>query len=354
MAIYEITANHLKKVPETSFAAEGIRERDDIQRLLRNQIEIIAPDVLVVAEEFGEWEDSKRRIDLLAIDRNANLVVIELKRTDDGGHMELQALRYAAMVSTLTFDKVVEIYGNFLKKMGDDTDPAVRILEFLDWDEPLEDAFAQDTKIVLASKEFSKELTTAVIWLNQRGLDIRCIRMSPYKDGNKVLLDIQTVIPLPEAEDYQVKFREKQQKERFSRAITSKAYTKYDVIFPDHSTGPLPKRGAIFAMVKYLCEQGVSPEAIHKVLAWRGNGLWRAVDGAVKTDTFHALASEAAASGGLAFDHRRWYYSDDDLITFNKKTYAFTKMWGHRTDQAMQELLEAFPDKGVSFNVVNS
>jgi hypothetical protein len=27
-----------------------------------------APDVLVIAEEFGDWEDSRRRIDLLAID----------------------------------------------------------------------------------------------------------------------------------------------------------------------------------------------------------------------------------------------------------------------------------------------
>lgn len=352
MAIYEITANNLKKVPETSFAAEGIKERDDIQRLLRDQIDVLVPGTLVIAEEFGEWEESKRRIDLLAIDEDANLVVIELKRTEDGGHMELQALRYAAMVSTLTFDKVVEIYGNFLKKSGHDIDPAARILEFLDWEEPLEDAFAQDTKIVLASKEFSKELTTTVIWLNQRGLDIRCIRMSPYKDGNKVLLDIQTVIPLPEAEDYQVKIREKQQKERIARE-SFKDYTKYDVIFPDRSTGALPKRRAAFAMVKYLCDKGVSPEAINKVLSWRGNGLWRSVDGHVKSEVFYTLAMDAASAGGSSFEPRRWYYSDNELVQFNDKTYAFTKMWGQKTERAMQELLEAFPDKGVSFKVVN-
>jgi RecB family endonuclease NucS len=56
---------------------------------------IVSPDTIVIAEEFGEWEDSRRRIDLLGLDKNANLVVIELKRTDDGGHMELQALRYS-------------------------------------------------------------------------------------------------------------------------------------------------------------------------------------------------------------------------------------------------------------------
>ena len=46
----------------------------------------IAPETLVISEEFGEWEDSRRRIDLLGLDKDARLVVIELKRTEDGGH----------------------------------------------------------------------------------------------------------------------------------------------------------------------------------------------------------------------------------------------------------------------------
>ena len=55
-------------------------------------------ETLVISEEFGEWEESRRRIDLLGLDKDANLVVIELKRTEDG---ELQSIRYAAMVSTM-------------------------------------------------------------------------------------------------------------------------------------------------------------------------------------------------------------------------------------------------------------
>jgi RecB family endonuclease NucS len=50
------------------------------------------------------------RVDLLAIDANANLVVIEIKRTTDGCHMELQAIRYAAMVSAMTFERAVQIH----------------------------------------------------------------------------------------------------------------------------------------------------------------------------------------------------------------------------------------------------
>jgi hypothetical protein len=51
------------------------------------------------------------------MDRGAHcslsLVVVELKRTDDGGHMELQAVRYAAMVSSMTFDQLVGAHAHF-------------------------------------------------------------------------------------------------------------------------------------------------------------------------------------------------------------------------------------------------
>jgi hypothetical protein len=189
-----------------------------LQRLLRSNIDVISPDTLVISEEFGEWEDSRRRIDLLGLDRDANLVVIELKRTEDGGHMELQAIRYAAMVSTMTFEKVIDVFTVYLRRLGKGDDARAAILEFLGWDDADEDLFAQDVRIVLASAEFSKELTTAVMWLNEHGLDIRCVRMQPYDDGGRLLVDVQQVIPLPEAAAYQVQVREKEQRGRQERA----------------------------------------------------------------------------------------------------------------------------------------
>ena len=218
MSIFEVTPDSLKALERTNFASQRLRERTDLQPLIRDQIEVLDPDLLVIGEEFGDWEESKRRIDLLAVDREANLVVIELKRTESGGHMELQALRYAAMVSTMTFDKAVEYYRDFLQKMRRDDDPESSLLEFLEWDEPDEERFAQDVRVILASADFSKELTTAVMWLNQRDLDIRCIRLCPYSNGDKTLLDVQQVIPLPEVEEFQIQVKEKTQRERQTRS----------------------------------------------------------------------------------------------------------------------------------------
>ncbi len=233
MAIYKLKQDQISDLVETSFEAQGLRERRDIQRLLREKIAIISPETLVISEEFGEWEGSRRRIDLLGIDKQARLVVIELKRDDTGAHMELQAIRYAAMLSTATFEQVVDIYKRFLETSGQsDKDAERELLYFLDWgDEPQHDLFAADVRIVLAAREFSKELTTSVMWLNEREIDIRCVRLKLYKspDDGQLFIDVQQVIPIPEAADYQVRVREKAERSKDAKlaAVNSRDLTKY-------------------------------------------------------------------------------------------------------------------------------
>jgi len=214
MAIYELNKECMVKLTETTFAREGIMERQDLQRILRDQIDLICDEILIIAEEFSQWEDSSRRIDLLGLDVNANLVVIELKRTQDGGLMDIQAIRYAAMVSTMTFDQVADAYENYLHQRGMEKDARQDILDFLGWGDVEEGQFAKDVSIVLIASDFSKELTTAVLWLNQRDLNIRCVRLKPYRWQDRIFLDIQQVIPLPEASEYQIRIKQKEQKQR--------------------------------------------------------------------------------------------------------------------------------------------
>jgi hypothetical protein len=219
MPLYEVTNDQFKGISECSLADMKLRERGDLQRLLRTQINVLADDLYVLTEEFGEWEDSRRRIDLLAMDKNANLVVIELKRTNDGGHMELQAIRYASMVSKMTFRRAVEIHAEFLSAIGDEsTEAQQRMLEFLGWEEPDEESFAADVRIILVSEDFGKELTTAVLWLREFDIDIACIRLKPYQNGSTRLLYVQQLIPLPEANEYQIQVREKEQQGKIKRA----------------------------------------------------------------------------------------------------------------------------------------
>lgn len=344
MAIYRYTTENIEPVPRATFKALDISERGDLQRLLQDNIEVIAPDTLVLAEEFSSWDDSRRRIDLLAIDKDANLVVIELKRTDDGGHMELQAIRYAAMVSTMTFRQAVEAFRKYLSKRNDERDPEQTILEFLEWDEAQDDEFGTDVRIVLASEDFSKEVTTAVLWLRERRIDVQCVRLRPYRTSEETFLDVQQVIPLPEAADYSIRVQEKRQESRASRE--KREYTKYDLTIGEEKLESQAKRRVIHTVLKHLLERGVSVETVRTTFHWRTTRMIQQVDGTLNSNEFIAEAIRQNEK----FDSTRWLTKDDELVHANDKTLAINSQWsGARFEEALQRLIDSCNTSDISF-----
>ena len=351
MPIFELGKESILPIEKTSFASSGHKERNDLQRLLRDQIEVVADDVLVIAEEFGEWSDSRRRIDLLGIDKNANLVVIELKRTDDGGHMELQAIRYSAMISTLTARQAIEGYNAYLTQRGIDGDAEQLILEFLEWTEIDEDSFAQDVRIVLVSADFSRELTTAVIWLNDKDLDVRCVRIRPYNHDGKTLIDVQQVIPLPETADFQIQVKEKKRQERAART-TNSDFTRHDITVNSIEYKNQWKRNSILLVVKALIAKGIGIPELRDFFREMGRGsAFLEVPGEISdANMFCDIAELAHSKQGKKFNARRWHTADDDLIVYDGNTYVFSNQWGRRWPATMQEIQQRYPQINLSFS----
>jgi hypothetical protein len=341
MSLYRITPDSLSPIPSTGFSEEGLTERYDLQRLIRDHIEAIAPDCMVLAEEFSDWDDSRRRIDLLCIDTDARLVVIELKRAQTGGEMELQALRYAALVSTMTFEQAVRAHRRYLEQRGSDEDAEESLLAFLGWEDSEEEEFGSEVRIVLASQDFSKELATSVLWLNERELDITCVQIQPYRLDGEVLLDVQAVIPLPGAEDYTVRVRNR---ERENRRVREKYrdFTRYDVILGGQEHLGQPKRRALFLAVKHYCDRGASPQEVIDLMPRAGAGKWFELDGSLDSTQFR----EQAIASPRSFKERRWFFADDELVHFEGRTYAFSSQWGGKIEERIQPLIDAFGAEG--------
>ncbi len=341
MAIVKIENQKLVELTKTTFADEHIREASDLQKYIASSIEILDKDLFVICTEFSNWEDSKRRIDILCIDREANLVVIELKRTEDGGHMELQSLRYAAMVAGTQYQDIVQIHSEYLKKEGmKEIDGAVRILNFLGWEEPKEQDFANDVRIILISADFSKELTTSILWLNERDIDIQCVRIKPYKDINSLYLDIQQIIPLPEAADFQVKQKEKAAEERKARRETNKRdKTKYDITIQAEKKNKLNKREAMFFVIDSAINKvKINPEDLFELTG--GNSAWSVIDEEVnKKEDF----DEKCRKKNSKYDASRWFNKDEQLFRLNRKTYAYTNQHGGDMKSVIDKIFDKFP-----------
>jgi hypothetical protein len=300
---------NLTELKNTSYTLEGLNERYDLQEAIKNNIKILAPDCLIISEEFSDWEDSKRRIDLLAIDKQANLVVIELKRDDIGAHMELQALRYAAMISTMSFAKACECYDKYLKKNGLDVNAKDAILDFIELEETELVDFGKDIRIVLASANFGKELTTTAIWLRDKGVDIRCVRLTPYNFKGEILINAEQIIPVPELEEYQVRFREKRTEQIVSSQKSEKDYSEYkynDVIYNK-------RRLALELFTDWINKH--NPANFHELKNKLGKVL--------KSRTI-ALANEISKER-----EDRFYIQEDNLIELpSGELVAISNQWG--------------------------
>ena len=240
MAIYKMVGDKetLESVRETSFVQENIKEDPDLRYILRAQPEVMEEGLFILSEEFSSWYGSGRSIDLLGLDSSGRLVVIELKRTATADHAELQALRYAAMVSVLTSEDIVEAHRSYLSKWHIEGDAEERIQAHLSGTD-FDDIYTEAPRIVLVSEGFSKELTTSVLWLNENGLDITCIQLQPYLNGSELLIESSQVVPVPGTEELLVQARgkqdeiKKQRSERSPRIPGGEAFEESILLAPE-------------------------------------------------------------------------------------------------------------------------
>ncbi|WP_353236893.1 hypothetical protein [Limnohabitans sp.] len=225
-----------KNVPKMSIKQAGYTE-NEVRDLVASDIGKFFPDLKTVATEFSRWEDSSRRVDILAIDRKRNLHVIEFKRDNDAAHAELQALRYAAMLSVLSINDLVQAGLSYRKKK----DAAIteeswktELLDFLGEKNLNEIELPAIPRIVLVSSQFNKEITTTVLWLNEQfgsteedepGMYIMCIEVGVYELGGQRVLHFDQIIPISQAEEYQVKARAKEKDSAKKQAMAKRART---------------------------------------------------------------------------------------------------------------------------------
>lgn len=294
---------------------------------------------MIVSEEFGAFTDARRRIDLLGIDREGRLVVFELKRTGDGGHLELQALRYAAMVSAMTFEDLVEHYERYLAKVQPAAVDEARS-RLVDW---LEDADGENTvlsrevRIVLVSGGFDREITTTVLWLTDvYGLDIRCVRLTPYKVGERLLLDVQQVIPLPEASELTIQLRRRETQARAARNSDGRDWTPYVITTPAGRSEPLRKRRAVLAMVVGLHASGVPAEQLAEALP---NSKFVSVDGIVTGEDL----AEALTVAYPGYGKRLGAWFLEAPIHDSGLTWVLSKRWGANTEHMLERLTVLAP-----------
>ena len=218
MQLFQVnrSENRLTKLEAKRFSELNLREREHLQEWLANQPDALGEELLIIQKEFDGFADTRERLDLLALDKDGRLVVIENKLDDSGRDVTWQALKYTAYVSGLTKAQIVDIYQQYLDRYCGGGNAVANICDFLD-EEELDEVVlnpGNDQRLIFIAAHFRKEVTATVLWLRENRIDARCFKVLPYVFGEEVFVDIQPVIPTPEAADFMIGMAEKETEAR--------------------------------------------------------------------------------------------------------------------------------------------
>lgn len=128
-------------------------------------------------------------IDLLGLDREGDVVVLELKRDRTPRDTLAQALEYASFAETLDADQLEGILRAYLN------DPALELAAHhrayfeIGRDEAV--AFNKDQRIVIVGQEITEHVRQTASYLRGRGLRATCVEFSFFEteDGTKLLTE---------------------------------------------------------------------------------------------------------------------------------------------------------------------
>jgi len=207
--------NKIEKINQVTFSELGFKEREHLQEWLAGNPESLGEELLIIQKEFSGFYDTNERLDLLALDKKGNAIIIENKLDDTGRDVTWQALKYASYCSTLTKEQIRSIYQQYLDKQGNGEEATNKLSEFfhnVEYEE-LTINQRQSQRIILVAGSFRKEVTSTVLWLLNFKIKMQCFKATPFALGDQLFLTLEQIIPTKDAEDYTISMVDKTQED---------------------------------------------------------------------------------------------------------------------------------------------
>ena len=172
-----------------SLKRESVEQEKKLHDWLEEDISLISDDLLVIGREVQT--DFNKSIDLLCLDRDGNIVIIELKRDRAPRDVLAQILEYASWVDDLPSDKILEVASIYLQKKGTDLEEAFREK----FDDELPESLNSSHKMLIVASELDAQTERVLNYLSKRDIDINAVTFSYFRDGENEYLARAVLIP---------------------------------------------------------------------------------------------------------------------------------------------------------------
>lgn len=192
MEVYRWEDRKFGKLEPLRFGAER-----DFEDLLEKDATLILGEPLCIISRQPPLSTSKQKIDLLALDRQANCVIIELKRGKPARTAITQILEYAAGIAQLSFSELEHFAYRWCQQHGKEFSTLTALhSEFFGYEpgDIHKSSFNQKQRLVLISEGVDTRVLEVAEYLRALGLDLTYISYFSYHAPDEILVATETIL----------------------------------------------------------------------------------------------------------------------------------------------------------------
>jgi hypothetical protein len=264
-----------------TLAEAGLRERSHLQEWVVKHPEMLGDGILIVTSEFDRWAGSARaaassdRLDVLGLAHDGRLLLAELKRDRAPDLVEMQAIKYAALASRFNPDTLATVHAAWNTTRGVPMDEEQALRKLQDHAGELSVDTLRQPRIAILAADFPATVTTAALWLNEIGLEIKLVKVSAYRGEHDIIVSVTQAFPPPRLEDFamtpqQTRRRSAEERQEHQREISTTVRLVRGGIIPDGRVLTLRPRG-VNEEIRTSIEAWAAEEAPRGTARWRND-----------------------------------------------------------------------------------
>ena len=191
--LYKLNTNEVKSSSRIKIGAPAdfdLTEKD-IENFLKSRLhEVVSEDQLML---IGQERRRQEEADLLALDKEGQLYIFELKRWQSNVENILQVMRYAQIFGRYTYLELEDLARRQYRFEGK---LKSKHKEFFELDNELSDSdFNREQILVLVTNGTDRDTISAVNFWSQKGVKIKCSPYRIYDIENQPYIQFDTYSP---------------------------------------------------------------------------------------------------------------------------------------------------------------
>jgi len=182
MGIHVIKDNKVEEYQQTS-----VNKEIEIEEFLEKHPKVLDKDIFIIGRQVPTA--TKTRIDLMGLDKDGNVVIIEIKKGISVREVVSQILEYGVWAEDIQYEDL-----NRIAKERHLSDFQDLYKKFETDFKEIPDPFNQNQRLYIVAEKIDEKIEDVCRYLKVRGIDIKCVELNFYERDGQRLVDTKTIV----------------------------------------------------------------------------------------------------------------------------------------------------------------